>query len=279
MLLNSHISTYARCLAGKVCGLVRSNWGTSLGEDKLGARDRTLKVARRARRATIPPKARLRLPTSISCAPLHFSITVQVPADGDWEFYIETHGAARLLIDRQVVADVAGGAREGMGRIGLTRAAHTLQLLYAHGGPEQEPFLSLEWRNAGYDDSPRPITVTSLSPAPPPTGIAYHFYAGRALGAGVPDPMLHMPLESGTLPGFTATPRRGAGPPYAYVFLCEVEVRCCPLAALRLWPSGRAPPPPPPAPQLRATGVHTGGCGKWKWGADLPTFQKPGSTF
>ena len=29
MLLNSHISAYARCLAGKVCGLVRSTWGTS----------------------------------------------------------------------------------------------------------------------------------------------------------------------------------------------------------------------------------------------------------
>ena len=34
MLLNSHISAYARCLAGKVCSLVRSTWGTSQGEDK-----------------------------------------------------------------------------------------------------------------------------------------------------------------------------------------------------------------------------------------------------
>ena len=50
MLLNSHISAYARCLAGKVCGLVRSTWGTSLGGAKLGARDRILntKVAHRA---------------------------------------------------------------------------------------------------------------------------------------------------------------------------------------------------------------------------------------
>ena len=50
MLLNSHISAYARCLAGKVCGLVRSTWGTSQGEDKPGARDRILntKAARRA---------------------------------------------------------------------------------------------------------------------------------------------------------------------------------------------------------------------------------------
>ena len=44
MLLNStnstnHISAYARCIAGKVCGLLRSTWGTSKGEDKLGARD------------------------------------------------------------------------------------------------------------------------------------------------------------------------------------------------------------------------------------------------
>ena len=50
MLLNSHISAYTRCFAGKVCGLVRSTWGTSQGEDKLGAGDKILntKVARRA---------------------------------------------------------------------------------------------------------------------------------------------------------------------------------------------------------------------------------------
>ena len=50
MLLNSHISAYARCLAGKVCGLVRSTWGTSQGEDRPGARDKIIntKVARRA---------------------------------------------------------------------------------------------------------------------------------------------------------------------------------------------------------------------------------------
>ena len=51
MLLNSHISAYARCLAGKVCGVVRSTWGTSQGEDKPGARDKILntKVVSRAR--------------------------------------------------------------------------------------------------------------------------------------------------------------------------------------------------------------------------------------
>ena len=51
MLLNSHISAYARCLAGKGCGLVRSTWGASPGEDKPGARDKILntKIARRAR--------------------------------------------------------------------------------------------------------------------------------------------------------------------------------------------------------------------------------------
>ena len=44
VLLNSHISAYATCFARKVCSLVRSTWGTSLGEDKLEARDR---IARR----------------------------------------------------------------------------------------------------------------------------------------------------------------------------------------------------------------------------------------
>ena len=53
-VLNSHISAYATCFARKVCGLVRSTWGTSLGGDKLGARDRILNT-KVARRACIPP--------------------------------------------------------------------------------------------------------------------------------------------------------------------------------------------------------------------------------
>ena len=50
MWLNSHVSAYTRCLAEKVCSLVRSTWGTSLGENKPGARDKILntKVACRA---------------------------------------------------------------------------------------------------------------------------------------------------------------------------------------------------------------------------------------
>ena len=58
MLLNSHIWAYTRCLAGKVCGVVWSTWRTSQGEDKLGARDKTLntKVARRACAGRAPGK-------------------------------------------------------------------------------------------------------------------------------------------------------------------------------------------------------------------------------
>ena len=58
MLLNSHFSAYATCFAWKVCSLVRPTWGTSLGEDKLGARDGILdtKVARRACAGCVPGK-------------------------------------------------------------------------------------------------------------------------------------------------------------------------------------------------------------------------------
>ena len=38
----SHSPAYATCFAQKVCGLVRSTWGTLLGGDKLGAGDRIL---------------------------------------------------------------------------------------------------------------------------------------------------------------------------------------------------------------------------------------------
>ena len=36
VLLNSHISAYATCFARKVCVLVRSTWGISLGGINLG---------------------------------------------------------------------------------------------------------------------------------------------------------------------------------------------------------------------------------------------------
>ena len=68
MLLNSHISAYTGCLAEKVCGLVRSTWGTSQGEDKLGARDKILntKVVRRACAGRAPGK---HSPYSLSVVP------------------------------------------------------------------------------------------------------------------------------------------------------------------------------------------------------------------
>ena len=65
MLLNSHILAFARCLAGKVCGLVRSTWRNSQGEDKLGARDKILntKVADRACAGRTPGKHSLLNPS------------------------------------------------------------------------------------------------------------------------------------------------------------------------------------------------------------------------
>ena len=54
MLLNFHISAYARCLAGKVCSLVWSTSATSLCEDKLGARDKIFNT-KVACHANIPP--------------------------------------------------------------------------------------------------------------------------------------------------------------------------------------------------------------------------------
>ena len=77
VLLNSHISAYTRCLAEKVCGLVRSTWGTSLGGDDLGARDKilTTKVARRACARSAPGAHWANIPPQYaqSILPLPFS--------------------------------------------------------------------------------------------------------------------------------------------------------------------------------------------------------------
>ena len=61
MLFNSHISAYAKCLAGKVCRLVRSTWGIPQVRINLGLEIRYLLQRERAghvpgvRRANIPP--------------------------------------------------------------------------------------------------------------------------------------------------------------------------------------------------------------------------------
>ena len=49
MLLNSEISAYATCFAGKVCGPVWSTWGISLGEGAAKARILNTKVVHQAR--------------------------------------------------------------------------------------------------------------------------------------------------------------------------------------------------------------------------------------
>ena len=74
MLLNSHISACARCIAGKVCGLVRSTWGTSQGEDKLGARDKILNT-----KVAHPACAGQTFPHNL--APFCFSILTQSGCD------------------------------------------------------------------------------------------------------------------------------------------------------------------------------------------------------
>ena len=63
MLLNSHISAYTRCLAEKVCGLVRSTSGRGLLREKLGARGKMLntKVACRACAGQRFPLGRVKL--------------------------------------------------------------------------------------------------------------------------------------------------------------------------------------------------------------------------
>ena len=84
MLLNSHISAYARCAAEKVCGLVQSTWGTSRGEDELGAIDKILgtKVARRACAGLAPGKhSPWQAPDAAPCVTQgsHFRASVSAP--------------------------------------------------------------------------------------------------------------------------------------------------------------------------------------------------------
>ena len=81
-LLSSHIAAYATCLAGEVCGAVQSTWGTSRGEDRLGARARILptKVAHRAKGQTFPLSAPSCSASSLPPAPTSPNIFGQDPS-------------------------------------------------------------------------------------------------------------------------------------------------------------------------------------------------------
>ena len=78
MLLNSQILAHATCFAGKVCGPVQSTWGTSRGENKIGARARILST-KVARQTNIPPiphfTSRCAPPPPISSTPRCIQIT------------------------------------------------------------------------------------------------------------------------------------------------------------------------------------------------------------
>ena len=79
--------SYTRCLAEKVCGLVRSTWGASQGEDKLGARDEILntKVVRRVRAGCAPGKHSTSIPLIYSSSLLAVGQQSSYPRSGGWE--------------------------------------------------------------------------------------------------------------------------------------------------------------------------------------------------
>ena len=60
------------CFAGQVCGPVRSTWGTSLGEDEIGARAKILntKVVRWARTDPIVQRKKVEVLGAVQVMPL-----------------------------------------------------------------------------------------------------------------------------------------------------------------------------------------------------------------
>jgi hypothetical protein len=92
---------------------------------------------------------------------LLFTGYIEVPADGEYTFFLSTDAGALLRIHEATVIDADFNHRRGRiasGKMRLKAGSHPFRLSYARrdSGP---PFLSLEWAGPSFDRRPIPACV------------------------------------------------------------------------------------------------------------------------
>ena len=96
---------------------------------------------------------------------LRFTGEIEIPADGRWNFYLQSDDGSALRIGDQIVVDHGGihGASVKRGAIDLTAGKHpiTLSMFERAGGEE----LSLSWSGPGIDRSRVPAEAFSSNAA------------------------------------------------------------------------------------------------------------------
>lgn len=94
---------------------------------------------------------------------LQFAATIEVPADGEWNFATRSDDGSWLWIDGALVVDNAGLKPAGRkdGRVNLSKGAHQLRVAYTQGGGGAE--LKVLWAGPGVDEQELPGTSASTS--------------------------------------------------------------------------------------------------------------------
>ena len=169
-------------------GAVRSGWGTAAQALARPFIACLAPIPRRHRLHTALPFPSAQPPPS-ACAPTR----PQVPADGEWTFFVASgpHASAALLVDGAEVVTGAEGL-EAVGAITLGRGRHHLELQYHQRCGDA--VLSVQW--SGPQMPKGPLTRDRLFPATA-RGVRCHVHPGAA---SLPHPgLMGNPLETLTL--------------------------------------------------------------------------------
>jgi alpha-N-arabinofuranosidase len=90
---------------------------------------------------------------------VHFDGRINIPAAGDYTFFVNADDGAKLYIDGDPVVDNDGGhaVKEVQGTVELTAGMHTLALAYYEGRVQQ--YLTVEWQGPGFTRQAIPASV------------------------------------------------------------------------------------------------------------------------
>ncbi len=90
---------------------------------------------------------------------VRFTGAIEVPAEGEYTFWVTSDDGASLEIDGQKVLDNDGNhpPREVRGRVKLSKAPHSFELRFFQGGGGHE--FAVRWAGPGFDRQPIPGSV------------------------------------------------------------------------------------------------------------------------
>jgi len=131
-----------------------------------------------------------------------YTAVLNVPATGNYQFYLNSADGAKLYVDgAQIVnADGLHAVTERTGSVNLTAGQHNLMVSYFQRSASAA--LSVEWSGPGIHRRP---VESYLAPLPNYNALAYEYYQG--LWSTLPDFDALVPVSTGHVHNFSLAPR------------------------------------------------------------------------